>query len=120
MAQTCPCGCGRRVGWTKKGAAAGYVRVTAIITEGPEIIDAACEYAAKAGEQIDPADVAEMRRGLVNAERVRGWLVEHLHGQARPGTTPDLLALSHTLDAFDEWAMGMVESIIETDAELSG
>lgn len=31
MAQSCPCGCGRRIGWTKKGAANGYRRMDQLV-----------------------------------------------------------------------------------------
>jgi hypothetical protein len=42
----------------------------------------------------------ETERFLQNADQLLQWFLEHVHGEARPGRTPDLLTLKRGLDLF--------------------
>ncbi len=50
--------------------------------------------------EADDRGVGELRSLQETGERIRGWLLDHVHGRARPSTTPDLLALKRLMD---EW-----------------
>jgi hypothetical protein len=98
MAQSCPCGCGRKVGWSKKGPAKVYPDVVTlawvagpamdwiIATDRPELADWPELQVKTSGS----------RTGAANVQR---WLLEHLHGEARPNQTPDLMELTGMIRA---------------------
>ncbi len=96
MAGICPCGCGRRLGFNKGGAAKGYSGCTTIL-------DSATPLVFQIMQQVDERDGAELARTLENVARLRGSFLEHLHGEARPGRTPDLLALGRAYKALAAW-----------------
>lgn len=115
MANPCPCGCGRRVGWTKTGPAKAYPSVVMMRAELEPYYDWVLSNspppdAPGAGEWT--AYQAEMRKfcGMALPQMQR-WFEEHLHGQARPGSTPDLLALAKGLEAARSDAMAVIQEV---------
>src|SRR4051794_14184232 len=108
MAQACPCGCGRNVKFGKSGAAKGVVRADAMIVVAKPAVDAIRQSNALASR-----DMAEVERSLANLERTRLQLLDHVHGEARPGTTPDLLALHRTLNSMQEWTLALMDGVAE-------
>lgn len=96
MAGICPCGCGRRLGFNKSGAAKAYNGCTTII-------DNATPLVAEIKHHVSERDGAELAQVLVDANAVRAAFLEHLHGEARPGRTPDLLALAQTYKSLAGW-----------------
>lgn len=90
----CPCGCGRKVGFTKKGSAKAY----------PEAIEAAAFYqdveaSPWVQEGADPQTRSRLLAAAASASRLPGYFLEHLHGTARPGSTPDVMTLAQQLRA---------------------
>lgn len=100
---SCPCGCGRRVGRGKRGFAKGLVSVLEMRDHLAPAIDAC----------LADAGVAEDRRvELINTrvagEQLSGWLLEHVHGVARPDRTPNGLELVRLKDVWFRAAMAAV------------
>lgn len=92
MAQTCPCGCGRRVGWTKKGPAKLYPQITDLVVAcTPAMNWVITNDVAAPGWQHEQTEARKLK---VNCEQVRHWLLDHIHGQADPRTTPNLMQLN--------------------------
>lgn len=88
----CPCGCGHKLGFTKKGSAKVY----------PEAVEAAAFYreardSAWLHEDADPVLRQRVLAAASSAEQMPAMLLEHLHGTARAGQTPDLMTLAQQL-----------------------
>lgn len=88
----CPCGCGRKVGFTKKGSAKAY----------PEAVEAAemyrdAESSQWVNEVADPLLRRRILAAAVTAARLPDYFLEHLHGTARAGSTPDVMTLAKQL-----------------------
>ena len=96
MASLCPCGCGRKVGFATKAAAVGVHNMDEMLAVVTPALEARLADAA-----IDEDAAAELRRSLEGGQEIRGWLLAHVHKEAVPGVTPDLLKLKR---AFDRWA----------------
>lgn len=68
--------------------------------KGLRIIDACIEYDTEVvglliAEGAPPAGGRDrLERMLVAARSLRGWLIEYLHKEARPGRTPDLTTVA--------------------------
>lgn len=89
----CPCGCGQKVGFTKKGSAKIY----------PEAVEAAFFYrearnSTWLAEEADPALRQRVLAAASSAEQMPVVLLEHLHGTAGAGT-PDLMTLAQQFRA---------------------
>ena len=100
MATACPCGCGVRVGFLQKGAAAGASEMSALIAEF-ESRSAAINTKPMSAE--DREECLRMARDyLREGKRIRSDLLAHVHRTAKPHTTPDQLQLSRELASFRE------------------
>ena len=96
MANFCPCGCGARVGFAKKGAARAALSMDKALANLHEVLRDIESDPELSGDTAFE-DLPEFVR---NGERIRGWLLDHIHGDARPGVTPDMLAIKRVKD---EW-----------------
>lgn len=105
---SCPCRCGRRVPWLKRGAARQYPAVLEGMRTLREILVDA---------QANGVDVSGLQECLQQGDRIRSDLLAHLHKQAKPGSHPDLLALSRSLSAWNEQVMATIRSLPFTNAE---
>ena len=85
----CPCGCGRGVKFTKKGSAKGYIEAV----EALEFFD---QFAASGWDDDPQAREAMLMAGGLARELPRAFAA-HIHGEARPGSTPDVLTLAQQL-----------------------
>jgi hypothetical protein len=97
--KTCPCGCGKRVGWSpqKKGAASSYVELSSTLSFVAPILHDSLRM------DDPPSDERqETERFLANGNQMRQWLIDHVHGTAAPGRTPDLLELAGGLRALNQ------------------
>ena len=97
----CPCGCGRPLRFHVRGAGAGYRRAR----------DAAAQLEAiRLTLGSDPEFTAEDDRTLhgsvTRCLTLCGSWLEHCHRTARPGRTPDMLALSELTVAMEDLARG--------------
>lgn len=92
----CPCGCGRKVGLTKRGAASALQRVDELRAIATPMVSAMARSAAVSAEER-----AENQKLLTNMDAMRGWLIEHIHGSARPGATPNLLDLHNAINLLE-------------------
>ena len=94
----CPCDCGRKVPFGKGGAAAAFRNVV--------LVSNACSDAARANISKHPVEVQESLRTTVDEGDtvLLGQLLEHLHGEARPGQTLDLMAIQKAMKNW-EYAM---------------
>lgn len=79
----------------QKGAAAGVREMTALVAQVAQfgsLIDTS---------QMSTAEVEELRANVrsvvADGEQTRSQLLEHVHRTARPGVTPDQLALSRAV-----------------------
>ena len=79
--ETCPCGCGRRVGFNKRGAAKGYFGCTTMLHNATPVV-------FEMMKSVDERDAAELGRTLENIDRIRGSFLRHVHGEAAQGRTP--------------------------------
>lgn len=97
MATFCPCGCATKVGFTRKGAAKGFVRVE-------EMIPMFRAYAAltAASPISEPIDIAKSKEFCERLAELRADLRAHLHGTARPYVNEDLLGIAHTIRQLEE------------------
>jgi hypothetical protein len=53
-----------------------------------------------AAERWDGARATEFRTTVANGEQIRRWLLDHVHGDARPGVTPEVLTLTRRMNQF--------------------
>ena len=91
---TCPCGCGKRLGALqigKRGAAKGAAETSQFLTMLASRIDISV---------LSSVDRREYEVAVADLGRIRDCFLEHVHGQARPGKTPDVLELAQQLSAF--------------------
>lgn len=102
MATPCPCGCGRRVGFSTKGAAVGVRFMETILETITPVIESEIHWE-------DPAEEREALKFLSTGKQIRQWFLDHVHKVARPGTTPDLLALKRMLDQYQEAALDLAK-----------
>ena len=107
MAQPCPCGCGQRLGFTRRGAAAGYRRAAAVEARLSTAVPAAVRQL-----QMPPDEAASAQRLVMDAGAVRLELLMHCHGTANPGSTNDLLTLSRGLSSMETVA-AYLESAVD-------
>jgi hypothetical protein len=103
MATVCPCGCGRKIGFSRRGAAAGLERVDGILEDVTPVVERQL-----AREDVDPEGQTAAREFLANGHRLRAWFLEHCHGEANPYSTPNLMKLSRALKAFGDEAAGIL------------
>lgn len=105
---TCPC-CGQAVRGPHKGNAAlgaGLVR---------RLIDEAVKPThARLVPVVNEATRSEMAVFVADGERLYGQLLDHVHGRARPGTTPDMREMTRLVGAYSagvdatlDWAAGV-------------
>ena len=95
MATVCPCGCWRKIDSSTHGAAVGVVRMDAML--------AVVRPAAGRGLPAEPSDgarAAELRTTIADGEQIRRWFVDRVHGDARPGVTPDVVTLTRRMTEF--------------------
>jgi hypothetical protein len=104
MRRQCPDGCGRQLPRRRNGAANRFE----LIDETVLFFDQSAT-AQRVSARLDPSDVSEFDHFVANGHRIRSWFLDHLHGEARPGTTPDLLALKRMLDAHMAAALELSE-----------
>ena len=91
---TCPCGCGQRLGSLqigKRGAAKGAAEAGRFLT----MLASRIEVSA-----LSTDDRREYEIAIADLGRIRSCFLEHVHGQARPGKTPDVMELAQQLGAF--------------------
>jgi hypothetical protein len=86
MATVCPCGCGRKARFSTQSSVVGAVRMEAMLA----VISALVEHTPS----------ANARTIVANGEQIRGWFLDHVHGDARPGATPDVQTLGRRMDEF--------------------
>lgn len=91
---TCPCSCGRRVGFTVKGAVVGVRAMDDLIATVTGHIQ---RELAASGDSAPPEEVGEF---VEVGRRLGQMFLDHVHKPARPGQTPDLLALNRALAAY--------------------
>lgn len=106
MATSCPCGCGRPLGFTRRGAAAGYRRAEDLRVRLEKV---ATEATRELAPPSDQAGIIE--RSPQQAANVRDELLEHCHGTASPTQTSDQLTLSRMLSTLDELA-AQLEAVV--------
>jgi len=51
-------------------------------------------------EPSDGARAAELRTTIADGEQIRRWFVDRVHGDARPGVTPDVVTLTRRMTEF--------------------
>lgn len=110
----CPCGCGRRFGAfsvVKKGAA---IKWTEIAFAVPTFQEATNRLITAAGDQISERDRAEVLRAFGRHREISGYLLDHMHGSAAPGRTPDLQALRAMTDGWIRWG---IEIMLDTEMQ---
>jgi len=95
MADRCPCGCGTRVGLLKKGAAKATQTMDEALAALHEVIRDLDTDPELRAEFEDSEALRSFEQG---GKQIRSWLLDHLHGTARPGQTPDLLAIKRAMD----------------------
>lgn len=94
----CPCDCGRPVPFMKGGAAKTYRAVTAVLAELTALFDEALPTVRDAADRAKLAVAFE--ETVADGEELQRVLLEHLHKEAAPGKTPDLLAISRAYRAW--------------------
>lgn len=106
----CPCGCGRKLGWGphKKGAAVGYVEISELLAFVTPMVEDSLRL-----DNPTPQNRSETERFLANGAQLKRWLLEHVHGTATPGRTPDLRQLSSGLQAFEQDTARILASATE-------
>lgn len=94
MAETCPCGCGRKVPFMRGGAAKGArsMRELLVLLEDGTV------------DRFPPEHRGEVEQFISTGHELENWFLEHVHKTATPTRTPDLLALSRQLRAYLEAA----------------
>jgi hypothetical protein len=113
MAQLCPCGCGKRLGWgvTKKGAATAYEQVSQWDELTRQIVlDELLHGLHPQGERV------EMQRLLDTLSQIKGVLRDHLHGKARPATHPNLMQIAEGLPLIEDACMSWISTAYERGA----
>lgn len=106
MAGECPCGCGTKVGFMKSGFAKGLERVLVARAHSEEIFR----------QYLEIVDVApETRRDLeahmkIGAELERHFK-SHVHGTARPTTTPNGMDLKRALDPWEARTLSVLQQL---------
>lgn len=95
MAQPCPCGCERRLGFTRRDPADGYRRAVVLHYRLAVVVPAAVRQLEMPREEADAA-----RRLVGDAAEVKEEFLEQCHGTA-PGPNNDLLALSRRLASME-------------------
>ena len=91
MATLCPCGCGRKVRQSTKRAAVGVRNMDTMLSMARPAIEKAARGA------FDADATVELVKFIQRGERIRGWFLDHVHKQMRPGETPDLLQLEQMM-----------------------
>jgi hypothetical protein len=93
MPTGCPCGCGRKIEIATRDFAVGVVRADALLAIARRVLQ-------RGSPERDPAMIAQFRTLVADGERIRGWFLEHVHGEAQPDVTPDLPTLTGHLNEF--------------------
>jgi hypothetical protein len=106
MASTCPCGCGRKVGFSTKGAAAGVAAMDRMLSDVAPEVDAWLRAGTVGGDEAD-----RMRSFVDDGRRIRGFFIDHVHRVARPGKTPDLLELKRRMDRWAATALKLAAAM---------
>ncbi|MDQ3573396.1 MAG: hypothetical protein M3404_00480 [Actinomycetota bacterium] len=83
-----------------KGAAAGVRNMDVMLAEVTPAIEKALTDV-----QLEADMAAEFRKFLESGKRIRCWFLEHVHKQAQPGATPDLLNLKRAMDGWAKAAL---------------
>ena len=95
MATVCPCGCWRRIEFSTHVPAVGVVRMDAMLAVVRPFVEPGV-----AGAGGDAVTAAGLRTTVANGEQIRRWFLEHVHGDARAGVTPDVLTLTRRMNQF--------------------
>jgi hypothetical protein len=77
-------------GGAAKGAQAAMEMLSLV---GPRL------EAEMADPTLPPGAAEEIATFLANGRQIEQWLLDHVHGVAGPGVTPDLMNLKRGLDA---------------------
>lgn len=56
---------------------------------------------------VSGRDAAEIHTFVESGDRIRGWLLEHVHHEASSTTTPDLLELKRAMDVWADAALSL-------------
>lgn len=95
MATRCPCGCGVKVPFGKGGAAKGYARFCETREVAEPIFE---EYLRDPKVEGDTHELIGQWRDI--GKGLEYCYLAHLHREAAPGTTPDLLTVHRS---HQEW-----------------
>src|SRR5690242_12344373 len=107
----CPCGCGRKVPFLGGNAARQYVNVTEMLSGLPEF---------EAELRTDGADTSCLKPLYQRGERLQRLLVDYAHGDAHPGTHPDLLAVARDLQVWNADLERAMAGIVMSAAKAQG
>ena len=95
MAMVCPCGCWRKLDGSTHVPAVAVVRMDAMLAVvRPALVRAAI------GARLDAATAADARGTVADGEQIRRWFLDHVHRDARPAVTPDVVTLTRRMDEF--------------------
>lgn len=106
MASSCPCGCGRKVAFSVKGSAIGARNMDVMLTEVEPFVEELLAAMELSGDQA-----GQLRNFLEKGQRIRGWFLDHVHKQARPGVTPDVLSLKRMMDEWGRYANSLASAL---------
>lgn len=102
---TCPCNCGRKVSFNRRGAATGYTRVMGMLNQFGAIADGI------RGDGGDPSGFLATRD---EGEKIAKLILDHVHKVARPGIHPHLLDLAKATDRWQtRWQAELLRAVGE-------
>jgi hypothetical protein len=110
----CPCGCGRYIGERRLGPATQYPELGALLRMATPAIEWFLDHDA----EVDDWRVHQLaaQKARAGCERVLGYHVDHLHGTASAGRTPDLGMLLMLTSV----ARTQLLEVVETSQRLGG
>jgi hypothetical protein len=108
MVEICPCGCGREVGFFKQGSARAVREIDQRLAALEALRRAIDAHPVRADRQR----VDDLRSREHHGQLIRARFLDHVHGEARPGITPDLVTIKR---AMDTWARA-ADAVLDTPA----
>lgn len=84
---SCPCQCGTSIGMSKRGFSIGAAQAMVLFVQAQEALGPVL------ADDIPEDERREHEKFLKNSYRLVEWYLEHVHGTAAPGRTPNGMEL---------------------------
>lgn len=104
VARTCPCGCEARIRRGVRGAAVGLERYRSLAPIAEMVTDAALSTNLHADDRVFVENLRKL------GPMIERSLLEHLHGEASPAKTPNMLQIYKAQKAWEADLQEMLDA----------